>query len=258
VEPKDDLRLQSAFLAAEDKPKAPLAILWVIWRATRDDTMCTLSRQTIADRSGYSLSTVKREIKNLIKLGWITKISGKKRSQANRYQVELAQLPYDDLKPTIVSEKAKEWAKYYHDFLLQHPSRRGKKRIPAAWKGWQQRWAFTFEGFRKKSGYDAELILGALGAALKHPRYFKRAWLGPDHLKGCWWELVAQVAGAEKARKLREDQKKQSKEMVALARKLMTESSGAEAAWEPLRWPSAGAITPWAPRRVEASVPLSA
>jgi hypothetical protein len=254
MEAKDDLKLQSAFLAAEDKPKVSLGSFWVIWRATRDDKMCELSFPTIADRAGCSPSTAKREVKEYERLGWMTRISGKKSGRSNRYQIELADLPYGDLKPTIVSEKAKEWATMFHNFLLQHPSRTGKKRTPAAWKGWGQRWAFTFEGFRRKAGYDAELIVGVLNAALKHPRYFKRAWLGPDHLKGCWWELVAQVAGAEKARKLRKDQRKQSKEMVALARKLMAESSGVEAAWAPLPWPSTGAITPWAPRQAIASV----
>jgi hypothetical protein len=251
MEAKDDLKLQSAFLAAEDKPRVSLSAFWVIWRATRDDKMCELSFPTIADRAGCSPSSAQRDVKEYERLGWVTRISGKKKGRSNRYQVELADLPYGDLKPTIVSDEGKRWATKYHVFLSQHSSRRGKKRPPAAWKGWQHRWAFTFQKFMKMAGGDDTLILSVLNAALTHPDYYKRALLGPDHLRSCWWKLVEQVAGAEKARKLREDQRKQSREMAALARKAMAESSK-PTTWTVLPWPTSGDVTPWAPRQVAA------
>jgi hypothetical protein len=188
--------------------------------ASRDERRCWLSHEALADRTGTSVRTVKRDLAKLVRLGWLLKFSGRKSGHTNRYQVQFAALPYGNLKPTLVSPWAEECAKDYYRELLKIP---GKRKL--AWRGWEQRWGFSLQKMLDRSGADAEVVNAAIAFAFSDQRFRNRAILGPDRLLPHWYQLVEATKGAELARRFQEHHRNLAVKIEAMLSEKLRETS---------------------------------
>jgi hypothetical protein len=203
------------FAAAKKPQRTPVGLLFVLWMIQHDEDVCWLSYESLADRAGCSPSTAQRLTKKYERLGWVTRVSGKRGSHTNRYQVEIDKLPYSDFAPTVATEWAFAMAKKYFDAVStiqntqvangdKDTKKALQRRTRAAWKGWKQRWALVLDKLLKLSGGNDKLLVAVLNEAISNPNFSKRAMLGPDRLKSRWPLLLEGVKGLELARRIRE------------------------------------------------------